>query len=36
MSDAPTFAERLSELRHDLRTPIGHVIGYADLIAEDM
>ena len=30
------FEERLSELRHELRTPIGHIIGYAELIEEDL
>ena len=30
------FKARLSELRHDLRTPIGHIIGYAEMILEDM
>ncbi len=31
-----SFEDRLSELRHELRTPIGHVIGYAELIDEDL
>ena len=30
------FATRLSGLRHDLRTPVGHVIGYAEMIEEDL
>lgn len=30
------FKSLLSELRHDLRTPIGHIIGYAEMIAEDL
>ena len=30
--DKTTFEANLSDLRHDLRTPIGHVIGYAELI----
>ncbi|WP_372604798.1 response regulator, partial [Actibacterium sp.] len=30
------FAARLSTARHDLRTPVGHIIGYAELIEEDM
>lgn len=29
------FESRLADLRHELRTPIGHVIGYAELIEED-
>lgn len=31
-----TFKSLLSELRHDLRTPIGHIIGYAEMIAEEL
>lgn len=31
-----TFEERLSGFRHELRTPIGHIIGYAELIDEDL
>jgi CheY-like chemotaxis protein len=31
-----TFKLRLSNLRHDLRTPVGHIMGYAELIQEDM
>ena len=30
------FAHNLSNLRHDLRTPVGHVIGYAEMIEEDL
>ena len=30
------FEGRLAELRHELRTPIGHIIGYAELIEEDL
>ena len=30
------FEDRLSDLRHELRTPIGHIIGYAELIEEDL
>jgi len=30
------FKDLLSDLRHDLRTPIGHIIGYAEMIAEDL
>lgn len=36
-SERPTvFEDRLSELRHELRTPVGHIIGYAELIEEDL
>ena len=31
-----SFKDLLSGLRHDLRTPIGHIIGYAEMIAEDL
>jgi CheY-like chemotaxis protein len=30
------FKAQLSNLRHDLRTPVGHIIGYAELIEEDL
>ncbi|MDA5093723.1 response regulator [Aliiroseovarius sp. KMU-50] len=33
---ARSFEDRLSQLRHELRTPIGHIIGYAELIDEDL
>ncbi|GGE48800.1 response regulator [Actibacterium pelagium] len=33
---ALSFEDRLSNLRHELRTPIGHIIGYAELIDEDL
>ena len=39
MTDKATsddFKTLLSELRHDLRTPIGHIIGYAEMISEDV
>lgn len=40
MADTPpaaaTFKSLLSDLRHDLRTPIGHIIGYAEMITEDL
>jgi CheY-like chemotaxis protein len=35
-SEDDAFKALLSELRHDLRTPIGHVIGYAEMIAEEL
>lgn len=31
-----SFKSRLAELRHEIRTPIGHIIGYAELIDEDL
>jgi CheY-like chemotaxis protein len=30
------FAAQLSKLRHDIRTPVGHIIGYAEMIEEDL
>jgi signal transduction histidine kinase len=35
-SDQDEFKARLSQVRHDLRTPIGHIIGYSELIEEEM
>ena len=29
------FAETLSRLRRDLRAPVGHIIGYAQMMEED-
>ncbi len=31
-----TFPEQLATIRHDLRTPIGHIIGYSEMLLEDM
>lgn len=33
MSDGPS---ELSKLRHDLRTPINHILGYSELLGEDL
>lgn len=30
------FAEMLSKIRHDLRTPVGHIIGYSEMIEEEL
>ncbi len=30
-----SFGALLSQLRHDLKTPIGHIIGYAEMLIED-
>lgn len=35
-ADQNDFKGQLSKLRHDLRTPIGHIIGYAEIISEDL
>ena len=29
-------ASELPKLRHDLRTPVNHIIGYADLLGEEL
>lgn len=38
MTDGKTtsFQERLSRIRHDMRTPVGHIIGYAEILEEDL
>ncbi len=36
VEDSSDFKAQLSKLRHDLRTPIGHIIGYAEMIEEDL
>ena len=30
------FKAQLSKLRHDIRTPVGHIIGFAEMIEEDL
>ena len=36
VEDSSDFKAQLSKLRHDLRTPVGHIIGYAEMIEEDL
>ncbi|UWQ91281.1 response regulator [Rhodobacteraceae bacterium M382] len=36
MEHSSDFKAQLSKLRHDLRTPVGHIIGYAEMIEEDL
>jgi CheY-like chemotaxis protein len=31
-----SVAAKLSQIRHDLRTPVGHIIGYAEMMEEDL
>ena len=31
-----SFTQQLSRIRHDLRTPVGHVIGYSEMIEEEL
>jgi DNA-binding response OmpR family regulator len=35
-SEQTTFRERLSQIRHDLKTPVGHIMGYSEMIEEDI
>lgn len=30
------FKECLSQIRHDMRTPVGHIMGYAEMLEEDL
>ena len=32
---APLSRDALAELRHDLRTPVNHIVGYAEMLLED-
>lgn len=36
VADISDFKAQLSKLRHDLRTPVGHILGYAEMIEEDL
>ena len=33
--DREQFEARLTESRHDLRTPLNHIIGYCEILIED-
>lgn len=33
--DANQFREILSQIRHDLKTPVGHMLGYSEIIEEE-
>ena len=35
-SEEATFRGRLSQIRHDLKTPVGHIMGYSEMIEEDI
>ena len=30
------FRERLAQIRHDLKTPVGHIMGYSEMIEEEV
>ena len=34
--DDLVFGATLSRIRHELRTPAGHIIGYAEMMEEDL
>ena len=36
IADQPTFKGLLADLRHDLKTPVGHIMGYAEMLEEDV
>jgi CheY-like chemotaxis protein len=36
MSNDDNFRQNLSSLRHDLRNPVGHVLGYAEMLDEEL
>jgi len=35
IDDSAPFKERLAQLRHDLKTPVGHIIGYSEMLQEE-
>ena len=34
--DTGDFKQRLGNIRHDMRTPVGHIMGYAEMLEEDL
>lgn len=36
LSSGKAFRERLANIRHDLKTPVGHIMGYSEMIEEDV
>lgn len=32
---ATTFREQLGQVRHDLKTPVGHILGYSEMLEEE-
>ena len=36
MSNDSNFRQALSSLRHDLRNPVGHVLGYSEMLDEEL
>ncbi|MGY8675288.1 MAG: histidine kinase dimerization/phospho-acceptor domain-containing protein [Verrucomicrobiia bacterium] len=35
-ANEPVSETALSKMRHDLRTPINHILGYSEMLAEDV
>jgi DNA-binding response OmpR family regulator len=35
-SEEATFRERLGQVRHDLKTPVGHIMGYSEMLEEEI
>ena len=33
--DAPLSSDAAKQLRHELRTPVNHIVGYAEMLLED-
>ena len=36
LSSGKLFRERLANIRHDLKTPVSHIMGYSEMIEEDV
>lgn len=34
-TEAKTFRDKLAQIRHDLKTPVGHILGYSEMIEEE-
>lgn len=35
-SSSSSFKELLANIRHDLKTPVGHILGYSEMLVEDL
>jgi signal transduction histidine kinase len=36
ISEEAAFRERLGQVRHDLKTPVGHIMGYSEMLEEEI